>query len=146
MAAVLPESNEPMSIWAPWLMTRSASVRPTSGLVWVSPKISSSLAPPMDLMPPAALMASAAMVAPSRHAWPGSASGPVTGWTTPTLKTGAWARSGIGKPSTAAPAAAPLRKLRRGTRVVPLAPAHLWSPSPSSSRAITRRWIWLVPS
>jgi len=68
MAAVLPESNEPMSIWAPWLITRSASVRPTSGLVCVSPKISSSFAPPMDLMPPAALTASAAMVAPRRQA------------------------------------------------------------------------------
>ena len=82
MAAVLPESNEPISICAPWLITRSASVRPTSGLVWVSPSNSSSRVPPSALMPPAALIASAAICAPSRQACPGSASGPVTGWTT----------------------------------------------------------------
>src|SRR5215470_10892175 len=121
MAAVLPESKEPMSIWAPWVMTRSASVRPTSGLVCVSPRISSSRAPPRDLMPPAALTASAAICAPRRQAWPGSASGPVTGWTTPILKAGACARSTAGKPTTAlAPAAAPavLRKALRSVRLL----------------------------
>src|SRR5215467_15874185 len=120
MAAVLPESKEPMSICAPWVMTRSASVRPTSGLVCVSPRSSSSRAPLRDLMPPAALMVSAAICAPRRQAWPGSASGPVTGWTTPILKVGAWARRTAGKPtSVAAPAAVPavLRKLRRFGRL-----------------------------
>src|SRR6185295_11405864 len=116
--AVEPESKEPISSWAPWLITRSASVRPSSGLVWVSPRTSSSFAPLSDLMPPAALIASAAICAPRRHAWPGSASGPVIGCTTPTLSVGAWARSTAGKPSAAAPAAVPaaLRKVRRCTR------------------------------
>src|SRR6266850_1929022 len=116
--AVEPESKEPISIWAPWLITRSASVRPSSGLVWVSPRTSSSFTPLSDLMPPAALMASAAICAPSRHAWPGSASGPVIGCTTPTFSVGAWARSTAGKPSAAAPAAVPaaLRKVRRCRR------------------------------
>src|SRR5947209_1894452 len=82
MAAVLPESKEPMSICAPWFTTRSASVRPCSGFVCVSPRTSSSFIPPSDLMPPAALIASAAICAPRRHACPGSASGPVTGWMT----------------------------------------------------------------
>ena len=68
IALVEPESNEPISIWAPWFTTRSASTRPFSGLVCVSPTISSSLRPPFDLMPPAALIASAAICAPSRQA------------------------------------------------------------------------------
>src|SRR3990172_6653173 len=120
MAAVLPESKEPINICAPWLMTRSASVRPTSGFVWVSPTSSSSFIPPSALIPPAALMASAAIWAPSRQACPGSASGPVTGWTTPTLKAGACARKTAGKPvSAVAPAAAPA-VLRNVLRSVPL--------------------------
>ena len=79
MAAVLPESKEPINNCAPCPMTRSASVRPTSGFDCVSPTSSSSFIPPIDLMPPAALMASAAIWAPSRQACPGSAIGPVTG-------------------------------------------------------------------
>src|SRR5882672_1316834 len=116
--AVEPESKEPISIWAPWLITRSASVRPSSGLVWVSPRRSSSFIPLSDLMPPAALMASAAICAPRRQAWPGSASGPVIGCTAPTLSVGDWARSTVGKPSAAAPTAVPaaFKKVRRCTR------------------------------
>ena len=79
IAWVEPESKEPISTWAPWLITRSASVRPMSGFVWVSPNSSSSFMPLSDLMPPAALMASAAICAPRRQACPGSASGPVIG-------------------------------------------------------------------
>ncbi len=79
MAAVLPESNEPISICAPWFTTRSASTRPFSGLLCVSPTSSSSCSPPLPFTPPAALTASTASWAPSRHACPGSASGPVTG-------------------------------------------------------------------
>ena len=125
MAAVLPESNDPISIWAPWLMTRSASVRPTSGLVCVSPRSSSSFMPPIDLMPPAALMASAAICAPTRQAWPGSASGPVTGWTTPILKVLACARRGSGNPAMAAPVAAVARNVRRVELNVVMQPASL---------------------
>src|SRR6185503_19719580 len=72
IAWVDPESKEPISIWAPWLMTRSASVRPTSGLVWVSPRMRSIFIPLSDLIPPAELIASAAIWAPRRHACPGS--------------------------------------------------------------------------
>ncbi len=122
IAWVEPESKEPISIWAPWLITRSASVRPTSGFVWVSPTMRSIFMPLSDLIPPAALMASAAICAPSRQAWPGSARGPVTGWMAPTLKVGTWARSTAGKPRAAAPAAVPaafrptFRNVRRCTR------------------------------
>src|SRR5512138_3685197 len=118
IAAVEPESKEPISSCAPWLMTRSASVRPMSGLVWVSPTIRSIFIPLSDLMPPAALIASTAICAPRRQACPGSARGPVTGWMAPTLKVGTWARSTAGKPRTAAPAAVAFRKLRRCTRDV----------------------------
>src|SRR5437660_348607 len=85
IALVLPESKEPSSIWAPWLTTRSASTRPFSGLVWVSPTISSSLIPCFPLIPPAALIASTAICAPRRQACPGSARAPVTGWIAPIL-------------------------------------------------------------
>src|SRR5204863_712401 len=77
---------------------------------------SSSFVPPSALTPPAALIASAAIWAPRRQAWPGSASGPVTGWTTPILNVFAWARSGCGKPTTAAPATVARRNVRRLTR------------------------------
>src|SRR5262245_9597756 len=115
MAAVLPESKEPISICAPWLITRSASVRPTSGLVVVSPSNSSSRVPPSDLMPPAALIASAAICAPSRQAWPGSARGPVTGWTAPVVHVLASARSARGRPASCEPATADSRQVRRLT-------------------------------
>ena len=115
-AAVSPELNVPMRSCAPALIRRSASARATSALVCVSPRISSILAPPMDLMPPAALMASAAIWAPRRHAWPGSARGPVTQCSVPIFTVGACARRTAGKPATTAvPAAAPavLRKVLR---------------------------------
>src|SRR5262245_47762053 len=119
IALVLPESKEPRSIWAPWLTTRSASTRPFSGLVWVSPRISSSLSPFLPLMPPAALTASTAICAPSRQAWPGSASAPVTGWIAPILNVLGCARSGSGKPRTAAPPTVVLRNVRRFIRSLP---------------------------
>src|SRR3989442_12207009 len=106
IALVLPESKEPSSIWAPWLTTRSASTRPFSGLVWVSPTISSSLIPRFPLIPPAALIASTAICAPRRQACPGSARAPVTGWIAPILNVLDCARSGSGNPSAAGPAAA----------------------------------------
>src|SRR5262245_23606666 len=119
IALVLPESKDPSSIWAPWLTTRSASTRPFSGLVCVSPRISSSLSPFLPLMPPAALIASTAICAPSRHACPGSASGPVTGWIAPILNVLGCARSGSGKPSAAAPPTVALRNVRRFIRSLP---------------------------
>src|SRR4029077_16156592 len=118
IALVLPESKEPSSIWAPWDTTRSASTRPFSGLVCVSPTISSSRSPPLDLIPPAALIASAAIWAPRRHAWPGSASGPGIGCTAPILNVLGWARNDRGAPATAAPATAVRRKVRRVTRAI----------------------------
>ena len=161
IAWVDPESKEPISIWAPWLMTRSASVRPTSGLVWVSPRMRSIFIPLSDLIPPAELIASAAIWAPRRHACPGSASGPVIGWTAPTLKVGTWARSTAGKPSAAAPAAAPAafalacRNVRRcirdgpGRSLIDSSVTGGWSGDqdlPSRCWAMTTRWIWFVPS
>src|SRR5262245_23905118 len=116
MAAVEPESNEPSSIWAPIDTTRSASTRPFSGFVWVSPRISSSFSPPLPLIPPAALTASVAICAPSRHAWPGSASGPVIGCTAPILNVLPWASSARGAPATATPVAAVIRNVRRVRR------------------------------
>src|SRR5262249_19051945 len=92
--------------------------RPFSGLVCVSPRSSSSLIPPFPLIPPAALTASTAIWAPRRHAWPGSASAPVTGWIAPILNVFAWARSGSGNPLLAAPAAVAVRKVRRVGRYV----------------------------
>src|SRR5947207_2722341 len=118
MAAVLPESNEPISICAPWVTTRSASTRPFSGFVCVSPTMSSSFTPFFVLMPPAAFTASTAIWAPSRQAWPGSASGPVTGCTAPILNVLACARSVAGALRTAAPATAVLRKVRRSSRLL----------------------------
>src|SRR5437763_4173315 len=114
---VEPESKDPSSIRAPWPTARSASTRPFSGLVCVSPSSSSSLRPPLDLMPPAALMASAAICAPRRQACPGAAGGPVTGWIGPSLNVLGCARSGSGKPSTAAPAAVDRRNARRLSRI-----------------------------
>src|SRR5262245_60592315 len=107
MAAESPELNAPRKSWAPAFTRRSASGRATSGFDCVSPRISSSRAPPSDLMPPAALISSAAIWAPARHAWPGSASGPVTGWITPILMVGACARRTAGNPSAETPATAP---------------------------------------
>src|SRR5947209_6382380 len=116
IALVLPESKEPSSIWAPWLTTRSASTRPFSGLVWVSPTINSSLIPFLPLIPPAALIASTAICAPRRQACPGSARAPVTGWIAPILNVLDCARSGSGNPSAAAPAAVVVRNVRRVCR------------------------------
>src|SRR5207244_3056346 len=48
IAAVSPELNVPMRIWAPALMRRSASVRATSGLVCASPSIRARCGPPTD--------------------------------------------------------------------------------------------------
>ena len=118
IAAVLPESNEPISIWAPWLTTRSASTRPFSGFVWVSPTSSSSLSPPLPLIPPAAFTASTAIWALSRHACPGSASGPVTGCTAPILNVLPCARGAPGTATRTAPPAAILRNVRRVSRVI----------------------------
>src|SRR5215831_6011384 len=119
MAAASPELKGPTSTWAPALISRSASGRATSGLLWVSPSSSSSFAPPSDLMPSAALTASAAIWAPSRQACPGSDRGPVTVWMTPIFTVGACARSTAGKPSEAAPAAAPLSNVRRPMAMIP---------------------------
>jgi len=113
MAAVLPESKEPSSIFAPSLTSRSASTRPFSGLLCVSPSTSSSCSPPLLFTPPAALTASTASRAPSRHAWPGSASGPVTGCTAAILNVFGCAESGRGAPASAAPASVALRNVRR---------------------------------
>src|SRR5437879_11968973 len=138
IALVDPESNDPISIRAPWFTTRSASTRPFSGLVWVSPTISSSLIPPLDLTPPAALIASAAICAPRRHACPGSASGPVTGWTTPSWNVFDWARSGSGKPATA-PAAVDVRNVRRVSRclVIKRLLARVASLAPSAAQELS---------
>src|SRR5215471_3769196 len=107
MAAESPELKAPNRIWAPAFTRRSASGRATSGLDWVSPRTSSSRAPPSALIPPAALISSAAIWAPARHAWPGSARGPVTGWITPTLTVGVCARRTAGNPRAETPATTP---------------------------------------
>src|SRR6185295_13663368 len=131
---VSPELNVPMSIWAPALTSRSASWRATSGFDCVSPSMRSSFAPPSAFTPPAWLTASAASWAPARHACPGSASGPVTVWSTPTLIAGAWALSTAGNPSTAAPAPAtndrrPICRLA----LIPVSP-----PAPSHAQQLAR--------
>src|SRR5262245_39054456 len=119
IALVLPESKEPRSIWAPWLTTRSASTRPFSGLVWVSPRISSSLSPFLPLMPPAALTASTAICAPSRQACPGSAGGAVPGWIAPMLDVFSCPRCGRRQTTTEAPPTVVLRNVRRFIRSLP---------------------------
>src|SRR5207302_815354 len=129
IALVLPESKEPSSIWAPWLTTRSASTRPFSGLVWVSPTINSSLIPFLPLIPPAALIASTAICAPRRQACPGSARAPVTAWFAPTFNALDFPPSASGTPraeaSTAVVATPLCRASRRFPRVAPAAGVDL---------------------
>src|SRR5215813_7866965 len=102
-------------------MSRSASARAASTLVWLSATSSSRRVLPNDLMPPAALTASTASWAPSRESWPTSAMGPVSGSTMPIWIVRGWARSTAGKAPTPREAAvATRRKSRRLRRLEPM--------------------------